>query len=73
MTESVLKYFGVLMPISLNLLIHSTSFFSLDFLKTRSWEESDKSVFRVNTPEGYEALNLKSNDKNKHNIILSIG
>ncbi|CAC9629624.1 hypothetical protein, partial [uncultured Gammaproteobacteria bacterium] len=46
---------------------------SLDFLKTRSWEESDKSVFRVNTPEGYEALNLKSNDKNKHNIILSIG
>ncbi|CAB5507190.1 hypothetical protein AZO1586R_2278, partial [Bathymodiolus azoricus thioautotrophic gill symbiont] len=46
---------------------------SLDFLKTQSWEESDKSVFRVNTPEGYEALNLKSNDKNKHNIILSIG
>jgi hypothetical protein len=45
----------------------------LDFLKTRSWKESDKSVFRVNTPEGYEALNLESNGKNKYNIILSIG
>jgi hypothetical protein len=32
-----------------------------------------KSVFRVNTAEGYEALNLKSNGKNKYNIILSIG
>jgi hypothetical protein len=32
-----------------------------------------KSVFRVNTPEGYEALNLESNGKNKYNIILSIG
>jgi hypothetical protein len=31
---------------------------SLDFLKTQSWEESSKSVFRVNTPEGYEALNV---------------
>jgi hypothetical protein len=45
----------------------------LDFLKTWSWKESNKSVFRVNTPEGYEALNLESNGKNKYNIILSIG
>jgi hypothetical protein len=43
----------------------------LDFLKTRSWKESDKSVFRVNTPEGYEALNLESNGKNKYNIHLN--
>jgi hypothetical protein len=42
----------------------------LDFLKTWSWKESNKSVFRVNTPEGYEALNLESNGKNKYNIIL---
>jgi hypothetical protein len=43
----------------------------LDFLKTWSWKESNKSVFRVNTPEGYEALNLESNGKNKYNIILN--
>jgi hypothetical protein len=30
-------------------------------------------IFRANTFEGHEALNLKSNDKNKYNIILSIG
>jgi hypothetical protein len=34
-------------------------------------KESKDFAFRVNTAEGYEALNLKSNDKNKHNIILS--
>ncbi|CAC9634902.1 hypothetical protein, partial [uncultured Gammaproteobacteria bacterium] len=45
----------------------------LDFAKQHDWKESSNSVFRVNTAEGYEALNLKSNDKNKHNIILSIG
>jgi hypothetical protein len=30
-------------------------------------------IFRVNTSEDHEALNLKSNGKNKYNIILSIG
>jgi hypothetical protein len=30
-------------------------------------------VFRINTSEDHEALNLKSNGKNKYNIILSIG
>jgi hypothetical protein len=45
----------------------------LDFSKQHGWKESSNSVFRVNTAEGYEALNLKSNGKNKHIIILSIG
>jgi hypothetical protein len=45
----------------------------LDFSKQHGWKESGNFVFRVNTAEGYEALNLKSNNKNKHNIILSIG
>ncbi|SEH76400.1 hypothetical protein BAZSYMB_GCONTIG00732_0 [Bathymodiolus azoricus thioautotrophic gill symbiont] len=36
MTESVLKYFGVLTPISLNLLIHSTSFFNCSMLSFAS-------------------------------------
>ncbi|VVH61647.1 hypothetical protein BSPWISOX_2730, partial [uncultured Gammaproteobacteria bacterium] len=45
----------------------------LDFSKQHGWKESSNSVFRVNTAEGYEALNLKSNGKNKYNIILSIG
>ncbi|CAB5496063.1 C80 family cysteine peptidase, partial [Bathymodiolus thermophilus thioautotrophic gill symbiont] len=45
----------------------------LDFAKEQSWKQSDDSVFRVNTPEEYEALNLKSNGKNKYNIILPIG
>jgi hypothetical protein len=36
----------------------------LDFSKQHGWKESSNSVFRVNTAEGYEALNLKSNGKN---------
>jgi hypothetical protein len=43
------------------------------FAMQQGWKESKDLAFRVNTAEGYEALNLKSNDKNKHNIILSIG
>jgi hypothetical protein len=42
----------------------------LDFARQHDWERSSKSVFRINTAEGYEALNLKSNGKNKYNIIL---
>jgi hypothetical protein len=45
----------------------------LDFARRHNWKRNHKSVFRVNTAEGYEALNLKSNGKNKYNIILSIG
>jgi hypothetical protein len=45
----------------------------LDFAEKQGWEQSNDSIFRVNTPEEYETLNLKSNGKNKHNIILSIG
>jgi hypothetical protein len=45
----------------------------LDFARQHDWKESNNSVFRVNTAESYEALNLKSNGKNKYNIILSIG
>ncbi|CAB5497277.1 hypothetical protein THERMOT_665, partial [Bathymodiolus thermophilus thioautotrophic gill symbiont] len=45
----------------------------LDFAKKQGWGQSKYSVFRVNTPEEYETLNLKSNGKNKHDIILSIG
>jgi hypothetical protein len=44
----------------------------LDFARQHDWKESNNSVFRVNTAESYEALNLKSNGKNKYNIILSI-
>jgi hypothetical protein len=45
----------------------------VDFTNQQSWAKSRDFVFRVNTSEDYEALNLKSNDKNKHNIIVSIG
>jgi hypothetical protein len=41
----------------------------LDFAEKQGWEQSNDSIFRVNTPEEYETLNLKSNGKNKHNII----
>jgi hypothetical protein len=37
----------------------------LDFARQHDWKESNNSVFRVNTAESYEALNLKSNGKNK--------
>jgi hypothetical protein len=43
----------------------------LDFARQHDWKESNNSVFRINTAESYEALNLKSNGKNKYNIILS--
>ncbi|CAB5493969.1 hypothetical protein THERMOS_25, partial [Bathymodiolus thermophilus thioautotrophic gill symbiont] len=45
----------------------------LDFARKQGWKQSNNSIFRVNTLKGYAALNLKSNGKNKHNIILSIG
>jgi hypothetical protein len=38
----------------------------LDFARQHDWKESNNSVFRVNTAESYEALNLKSNGKNKY-------
>jgi hypothetical protein len=44
----------------------------VDFMDQQSWVKSRDSVFRVNTFEDYKALNLKSNGKNKYNIILSI-
>jgi 23S rRNA pseudoU1915 N3-methylase RlmH len=45
----------------------------LDFIKQEGWVKTKDFVFRVNAAEEYEALNLKGNGKNKHNIILSIG
>jgi hypothetical protein len=45
----------------------------LDFMNRQGWLESRDFVFRINTSEDHEALNLKSNGKNKYNIILSIG
>jgi hypothetical protein len=44
----------------------------LDFAKQHGWKESGNSVFRVNTAEGYEALNLKSNGKNKQKILVTV-
>jgi hypothetical protein len=46
---------------------------SIDFMNQQGWVKSRDLIFRANTFEGHEALNLKSNDKNKYNIILSIG
>jgi hypothetical protein len=45
----------------------------VDFMDQQGWVKSRDAVFRVNTFEDYKALNLKSNGKNKYNIILSIG
>ncbi|VVH52022.1 hypothetical protein BPUTSESOX_1157, partial [uncultured Gammaproteobacteria bacterium] len=46
---------------------------SIDFMNQQGWVKSRDLIFRANTSEGHEALNLKSNGKNKYNIILSIG
>jgi hypothetical protein len=46
---------------------------SIDFMNQQGWVKSRDLIFRVNTSEDHEALNLKSNGKNKYNIILSIG
>jgi hypothetical protein len=45
----------------------------LDFMNRQGWVKSRDLIFRINTSEDHEALNLKSNGKNKYNIILSIG
>jgi 23S rRNA pseudoU1915 N3-methylase RlmH len=47
--------------------------YCIDFAEKQGWKQNYASIFRVNTPEEYEIVNLKSNGKNKHSIVLSIG
>jgi hypothetical protein len=42
---------------------------SIDFMNQQGWVKSRDLIFRVNTSEDHEALNLKSNGKNKYNIM----
>ncbi|OJA03233.1 C80 family cysteine peptidase, partial [Bathymodiolus thermophilus thioautotrophic gill symbiont] len=42
------------------------------FAEQEHWIMGDDLTFRANSLEGYNTLNLRSNGKNKHNVILRI-